>query len=105
MFESYLRSHWSVWRSPFAVQGAQFTVWRSPLTPPNFKHRTPNPEPGTLPPLVLPPLQFPFKGVDCAKCHFCSKVDVSNARLKLQEILPGTFFVSLGVLFVAHLLH
>src|ERR1700732_5183303 len=52
--------------------------------------------------MLIVEFQLPVKGIHLTKRHFCGSVDIGYARLQLQEILPSTLFISLGVRFVAH---
>ena len=56
-----------------------------------------------LPGMLFSTFQLRLKRIHRAKRKFCGSIHVCNARLKLQKILPGTFFIRVRVSFVAHM--
>jgi hypothetical protein len=52
--------------------------------------------------VLVPAPQLLLKRIDCAERHFSGRIDIGDARLKLQKVLPCTFFVCFGVWYVAH---
>jgi hypothetical protein len=56
-----------------------------------------------LPGMLFSTFQLRLKRIHRAKRKFCGSIHVCNAWLKLQKILPGTFFIRVRVSFVAHM--